>query len=210
MITVEIEPKELIKKFDKLTPKIKVKLKTLVGVSGREWQSYVRKKYFTGWSWGKKSNKIQNRTTNMMKNVRPAKVKVTSQGIEGGLTFGPMYAKIHVGPKGQTTKIVPKAKKWLTIPLQAAMTGAGVVRGNAPDSSVWGNTFFQRSKKGNLILFGQRVMQKGKKAGQTTGQIVPLFLLKKSVTVKTRIHPEEIMAEGKKNIIKNLQEMSFK
>jgi len=78
------------------------------------------------------------------------------------------YADIH--ETGGT--ITPKRVNWLTIPLRAALTPAGVPRGRARDFE---NTFFAYSKAGNLILF----QRKGKGA-------VALFLLKKSVTIPAR------------------------
>jgi phage gpG-like protein len=78
------------------------------------------------------------------------------------------YADIH--ETGGT--ITPKRVNWLTIPLRAALTPAGMPRGRARDFE---NTFFAYSKAGNLILF----QLKGKKA-------VALFLLKKSVTIPAR------------------------
>ena len=63
--------------------------------------------------------------------------------------------------------------KYLTIPLPAALTPAGVLRKRA---RLWENTFFKKSKAGNLILFQKQ-----------SGKIIPLFLLKKSVTLKGRL-----------------------
>ncbi len=35
---------------------------------------------------------------------------------------------------------------------------------------------------------------KGKKTGELQGNIIPLFVLKKQVKVKARIHPEDLIA----------------
>lgn len=99
------------------------------------------------------------------------------------------YAKIH--EYGGTIK--PVNSQWLTIPLEAAKTRAGVARGGARD---YKNTFFATSKAGNLILF-QRL---GKSAGgrqkrrtfvrngvREKSDIEPLFLLVKEVTIPARL-----------------------
>lgn len=77
------------------------------------------------------------------------------------------YADIH-----ETGGIItPKRVRWLTIPLRAALTPAGVPRGRARD---FADTFFAWSG-GNLFLF--------QKQGQN---VIPLFILKKSVNIPAR------------------------
>lgn len=68
---------------------------------------------------------------------------------------------------------LPKKSQFLTIPLGAARTGAGVTRGGARS---FPNTFFAKSKAGNLLMF----QRQGKK-------VVPLFALKKSVSIPARL-----------------------
>ena len=79
-----------------------------------------------------------------------------------------VYANIH-----ETGGVITQKRvKWLTIPLQAALTPAGVPRGKARDFE---NTFFAWSKAGNLILF------------QRSGNdVIPLFVLKKQVRIPAR------------------------
>lgn len=71
------------------------------------------------------------------------------------------YAAIH--EYGGTIR--PTNAKYLTLPLPAVKTKAGVVRGGA---RAFTETFVAKSKRGNLILF----QRQGK-------EIVPLFLLTK-------------------------------
>lgn len=87
--------------------------------------------------------------------------------------LGRLGTKVPYGPTheyGATIK--PVRKQWLTIPLGAVKTPAGVARGRARDFQ---NTFFRRSKTGNLILFQKR--------GE---RIIPLFVLKKQVKIPKR------------------------
>lgn len=95
------------------------------------------------------------------------------------------YAKIHE----HGGQIRPRSAKYLAVPLPAARTKGGDTRGG-PRS--FANTFFAKSKAGNLILFQNQ--GKGKKP-------LPLFVMKKQVTLKPRLgFFEEWTAHQKKRI----------
>ena len=81
----------------------------------------------------------------------------------------------------------------LAIPLDAARTASGVARGGPRDTGVFGKTFIAISKAGNLIIFGKAVYKSGKRKGQAHGKIVPLFVLKKQVTVPVRVSTETLL-----------------
>ncbi len=95
------------------------------------------------------------------------------------------YAKIH--EHGGTVR--PKRAKYLAIPLAAAKTKGGDVRGGP---RAFTNTFFAKSKAGNLILFQNQ--GKGKKP-------LPLFVMKREVNLKPRLgFFEEWTANQKKRV----------
>jgi hypothetical protein len=101
--------------------------------------------------------------------------------------------------------IKPKHGKYLTIPLEAAKAGKGGQgpgRGSARGGP-WGETFVGKSKAGNLIIFGRLRITKGKRVGELRSRIVPLFLLKKQVIIRARIHPEELIAWIKPKMIED-------
>ena len=78
------------------------------------------------------------------------------------------YARIH--ETGGTIR--PKNVKYLPVPLPDALTPTGQLRKKTKE---YDNTFVQKSKKGNLILF------------QTKGsEIIPLFVLKEKVVIPAR------------------------
>lgn len=80
------------------------------------------------------------------------------------------YANIHE----DGGVITPKKAKYLTIPLEAALTRAGVPKkASARD---WANTFIRKSKGGNLIIF----------QAAKSGKIIPLYVLKRSVSIPGR------------------------
>lgn len=75
--------------------------------------------------------------------------------------------------------IRPTSKTYLLIPLRAALDYRGLRRRTSPFN--WGKTFVAKSKKGNLLIFQKR-------AG---GKIVPLYLLKKEVRQRGKLHFKE-------------------
>lgn len=151
---------------------------------------------------GPRPGKLGVRSGALRSSVKSMAVTESPGLLESGVSFGTQYARAHVGPKGQITTIRAKKGKFLAIPMEAALTPSGVAKG-APRSGMWGQTFLFRLKDGSgrLMLFGKRIAQKGAKAGQARGDIVPLFLLVKQVKIKARIHPEEILAWEKPKMI---------
>jgi len=173
----------------KIPPNIFKQAERIITRQAREMQRYVRTEHLTG---GTTSTRLRVRTGKLRASCIPIPTEIKEGSVEGGISFGTVYGRVHVGPKGQTTTITPKKGKYLTIPLPAAMTGAGVARGSARQGP-WGETFVAKSKEtGSLIIFGKRKITSGKKVGELRGQITPLFLLLKSVRIKARVHPEDI------------------
>ncbi|ASP22057.1 hypothetical protein ANTHELSMS3_03427 [Antarctobacter heliothermus] len=71
-------------------------------------------------------------------------------------------------------RIKPTSGQYVTVPLPAALNANGTPKkARARD---WPNTFMAKSRKGNLLIF----QRKG-------GRLVPLYALKKSVTVPARL-----------------------
>ncbi len=142
------------------------------------------------------SNKILKVRSGRLRNSIGSFVIEKEKEIEGIIGSGVRqgervkYANIH--ETGGT--ITPKNVKWLTIPLQSALTPAGVPRGKAKD---FDNTFFAWSKANNLLLF----QRQGK-------NVIPLFVLKKSVTIPARRYmsktAEEVMPEIAEIILKRI------
>ena len=195
--------------LDQLSGKFLTKAKRIIDIDARLLQSYIRTEKMTG---GTTESRLKVRSGRLRASVIPIKTKLKENLIEGGVSIGTVYGRVHVGPKGQVTTIRPKRAKYLTIPLPDAMTGAGVVRGSSMFGP-WGKTFIAKSKAGNLIIFGQRASYSKVKAGGVAvkgiaiknlrSQVVPLFVLKKEVKVKARIHPEELIAWIKPKMIED-------
>ncbi len=153
---------------------------------------YLRYERFTG---GTTDSRLRVRTGRLRASVREMPMASGPDFVDGGVSFGTRYARVHVGPKGQVTRIVPRARKMLAIPLPAAMTPAGVPKGT-PLGGPWGETFIRATKTeggGQAIIYGKLEITKGPRLGTLRRKVVPLFVLMRSVEVKARIHPEEIL-----------------
>ena len=151
--------------------------------------NYIIIRHLTG---GTTSDRLARRTGTLAKSTRPRKVEKKGKKVVGGVVLGTKYAKVHVGKKGKVTAIRPRRAQFLAIPLSAAKTAAGVPRGRPRD---FGNTFIQRSKKGNLLIFQKRL-----------GGIVPLFALKKEVRIPARVHLEEVASAFAGRIARDIEQ----
>jgi hypothetical protein len=129
--------------------------------------TYAQQRYRTG---GTTSDRTAVRTGALRAAIshRVSVAPTTVTGVFGYLQGNVPYAGVHEATS--PTVIRPTRGQYLTIPLPAARTGAG-----QPRARDFANTFFARSRRGNLLLF-QR---------QGTG-VVPLFVLVRSVTVPPR------------------------
>jgi len=206
---------KLLDNLGKIPKSFLKQAKRIIDINARVLQRYVRVDKLTG---GTSTSRLKVRSGKLRASVIPLKTEMKEDRVEGGISFGTIYSRVHVGPKGQVTTIVPKRSKYLTIPLPAAMTKAGVGKGSAM-LGPWTNTFVRKSKAGNLIMFGQTTSYSKVKVGGTavkglairkiSSNVVPLFLLKKQVKVKARIHPEDLIAWIRPKVITDFKEMGI-
>lgn len=94
------------------------------------------------------------------------------------------HARIHE----QGGVVRPVHAKMLAIPLQAMRTPAGVARFHTPLrltlKGAFLKTWIQKSKRGNLILMGQKTKR---------SKPLPLFVLKRQVTIPPRMGAERML-----------------
>jgi len=183
--------------FKKLPDNVGDELRDIIYGESLLLSTHLRDDILTG---GTSKNKLATQTGKLKNSVRALKPRMSAKSIKGGVVFGTNYVNTHVGQKGSKKEIRPKNSKWLTIPLDAMKTKGGASRGSAQGAWVKGHyddTFFQKSKAGNLILFGSS----GKK-------ITPLFVLKKSVKIPARIHPEELLDWVETRILKRVDNLN--
>ena len=129
-----------------------------------------------------------HRRTGSLFNRTSARAKFGLSTLESEieLTVDVPYARVH--EYGAT--ITPKRSRYLTIPLDAAKTGAGVMRAPA---RAWPNTHVRRSRSGKLIIFGAQ------------GQ--PLFLLVNRVTIPARPYVAPAIVKIRKSLRADLAGM---
>lgn len=198
---------KLVGDVQKITRRVYLEAKRILRTESVLMASHIKKDLMSG----PRPEKLGVRTGALRSSVRSMPVTESPGLLESGVGFGTEYARTHVGPKGQVTTIRAKKGKFLAIPLMAALTPSGVAKG-APRSGMWGQTFVFRLRDGSgrLMLFGKKIAQKGAGAGQTRGDIVPLFLLVKQVKIKSRVHPEEILAWEKPKMIAAFREIGIR
>jgi hypothetical protein len=86
--------------------------------------------------------------------------------------------------------ITPKRGKYLTIPLPAALTPAGVLRKPARQ---WPDTFVMKSNNGNLLIM--------QKKGKRVTRLVALFVLKKQVTIPASRYMSDVAERMQDKVI---------
>lgn len=134
----------------------------------------MRRKHGASWSPGRKGNLQMRSGAGLRSIVDSIAVSLNSGGLEGSISAG----SLSVHEKG--ARIKARSGGFLTIPLPAALDPRGVpLRQRARD---WDNTFVARSRKGNLLIF--RRLPRAQ-------EIVPLYVLKTSVTIPPRLGMEK-------------------
>lgn len=171
---------------------IRQRLKEMVSGNMYDLQGEIRRNRFVPYDGQYHDNVLMRRSGHLSNSIRPTSVVRSGDEFTGGLQMGKSYGRPLIGKRGTVTDVYPKTKKYLAIPLPAALGNHGVVRGRPLDKSVWGDTFIRTSKAGNLIIFGKQLFVKGKKQGQAKTGVIPLFILKKHVQVRVKIAVEEL------------------
>jgi hypothetical protein len=179
--------------------------KKVVSSAAIKLQRHIREDLFQPYPGGTTNSTLSTRSGILKKSVKTIPPSVDGTDVKSGVTIGTKYSPVHFGPVGQVTHITPKRGKFLAIPMQEAMNGQGVAKGAPRDESIYGQTFVAKSKAGNLVIFGKLLYVKGKKSGQAKGDLKPLFVLKSSVDVPARIHPEDLRGYIMPHITEGMQ-----
>ena len=165
-----------------------------VNLTTLQLQTHIKEDLFQSYSMIglKNAGVLNSRSGELKRSITAQPATVDGDVVRGYIGIGTKYGKVQFGKSGQTYHMMPKSAQWLTIPLPGALASNGTARGSAGDKAIFGQTFFAKSKAGNLILFGKLNYVRGKKAGQAKGDILPLFVLKKSVDVPATITTESL------------------
>lgn len=175
--------RELRASFSKLTTVAAKSVRTGL----REFESRFVREHLSGPG---SDSTLKRRSGTLAKSLHVEVRKTSPTQVTGSIFFqggGAVYAPTH--EFGATIRA--KNRKYLTIPLPAALTPAGVPKGKARD---FREAFF-RVVRGNLFLV-QRV-------GRDT---VPLFLLKESVKIPPRLKFRESFRAFEPQILRRVDE----
>jgi len=131
----------------------------------------VADRHSGGWPSGTTSTTLSRRSGNLTRQILDG-IRVSGLTIDRltGTITGGEYTRIH--ELGGTLRA--RKTKYLAIPLPAALDKSGRLLHDNPRD--WGNTFVQKSKQGNLLIFQRR-----------GSDIVPLYALKTSVRIPPRL-----------------------
>ena len=137
---------------------------------------------------------LETRTGQLKKAIKTTDAEWKGDIVEGkiGIAEGPAERYAGILEEGGT--IYPKRGKYLAIPLPAARTRRGVIKGKYNVSNLRElNMFLFKSKAGNLILAMKKKLK-------TKTNIIPLFVLKRSVTIQ----PHKYMERGAERLRRTL------
>lgn len=140
----------------------------------------LAKRHGTPWPNGTTAQTLSKRSGRLIASIQESvKITGTSFGDLQGYIGAASPAAVH--EYGATIK--PKTAKFLTVPLPAALDSRGLpLKKRARD---WDNTFVAKSRKGNLLIFQRRGTQ-----------VVPLYVLKSSVTIPPRLGMGKTLQTG--------------
>lgn len=143
-------------------------------------------------------------------NKRTSELARSFQMEIGGDALADLYLKVYTRAKQARIQekggvVRPVNSKYLAIPIGGAVTPAGVAKGSPRDFK---DTIVARSKAGNLIIFqklgktksGKQRTRRFVRAGSDTAErssVIPLFLLKKEVTIPPRLGMAALWADMK-------------
>jgi hypothetical protein len=162
MINFSIQGKDTIAaKVKNLGPAVRRSARKRLGIVGEHLATYYREHF--------EESGLHVRSGDMRRSGAMMAVEEDEYGLRGGLLVGQGLPYPPVQEFGAT--ITPKTAQHLAIPLDAALTDAGVARFSPRDAEAAGYKTFVRGK----IMYGTR-----------DGQLFPLFVLVDSVTIPAR------------------------
>ncbi|MDD5486112.1 MAG: phage virion morphogenesis protein [Dehalococcoidales bacterium] len=165
---------QVIDNLNRTRPVLRQERKTAVTRASVYLMNYVQR--------NKLSGQVLKRRTGRLASSMGYKVEESGDSFSGRVGSPVEYAAIH--ETGGTIRAT--RTRYLTIPMPAALTPAGVVRKPARR---WLNTFV-RTVKGNKYIFSKE-----------GGRAVPIFLLKQTVKIPKRPYIAPSVAEVKDKII---------
>lgn len=168
--------------FDRSYKKLKKYLSAEVQKASKKLALTIRRRHFSGRS----AISLRRKTGKLKSTVRPMPVISYGDSVVGGVSMGnestAHYHNVHIGPQGRVTRIVPRKAQSLAIPLSLR---AEQLRDSVPSLRSIPNLErgFGRRRKDILYL-------------NDGTRRIPMFILKQSVSIKARVHPEMIARQN--------------
>lgn len=186
-MSLDVEIKRTGLDLTKVSPEIKAGLKTGLNKQSISLRNYINTRHLTG---GTSSDRLGSPSGRLRASGKIIEAAQRGKDIVAGVSYGgttkggkPVkYAHIHIGKVGQETTIKAKSGGALTIPIMAGRTPAGKESAKAKRlKDARKLTFIPRHGKAPLLV-------------NTTNKLFePMYVLKKSVTIRARVHPEVIL-----------------
>lgn len=129
--------------------------------------------------------------------IKDIRIFTSRGGKDLGAVAGGMIVPFPISVHEEGTTVRAKRAQFLTIPLPAALDSRGIPL--RPNARSWENTFVQRSKRGNLLIFQKR-----------GASIVPLYLLKREVRLPPRLEARETLEAGRDFFIDEASDRMFR
>lgn len=135
-------------------------------------------------------------------------IQLQGSKLEAELFSPPRWAAVHIGPAGKTTTITPKKGSFLALPTDFVRTSRGHPVGV---KQYQGTVIFGGVIWGKAGWYGGGAARQRRAAGERLGRqtLVPLFILRKSVIVAARIHPEQLISWIKPQFLADLKKYSL-
>jgi len=176
----------LITKLQEAMPSI---LARAVGQESRLMSIRVKQSHFSGPT---SSKSVSRKTSKLFRSVIPIEPSISGDSARGGISMGGgvIYSSVHIGPVGQRTLITPKKGSALAIPLNHRAE------------------FLQRRVASLYDI--KSLKRRGDLLGtQRAGVFTPYFLLKRSVSIPSRVHPEIIAYENVMPVMMGIRKYVF-
>lgn len=168
-------------RLKKLSPAIRTSARKRLGIVGEHLATWYRDHF--------EESGLHVRTGDMRRSGAAMPVEEDEHMIRGGLLVGQGLPYPPVQEFGAT--IVPKHAQYLTIPLDAVLTAAGVPRFSAGDAEAAGYRTFVRGR----ILYGAK-----------DGVVEPLFYLADEVKIPPRPTVKPTLDDNREYINRQLKE----
>jgi len=194
---IELRVEKNLSGLKELNPELKKGIIRGVNVESKNLLNYINTRHLRG---GTSGDRLASPSGRLRGSGKPMIAKQVGNEIQGGVQYGGvskgapvLYAPIHIGRRGQETTIKAKSGGALSIPILYGRTPAGKESAKA-----------KKLKDSRKLSFIARAGESPLLVLTGKGKFQPMYVLKKSVKIKTRVHPEEILKLKQEQIVQTV------